>query len=97
MAEGATQRIAHDLLSEPHIQGRRISVRQIYSLVEERDEDPATIADRYDLDVADVYHALAYYHDHPREMNEVQEARDAEMADFRNSLERPAGIDPNDT
>ncbi|MFB6284835.1 MAG: hypothetical protein ABEK59_13060, partial [Halobacteria archaeon] len=49
-----------------------ISVRQIRALVEERDIEPETVADRYDLDTANVYHALAYYHDHPREMNEVE-------------------------
>ena len=97
MAEGATQRIAHDLMSEPHIRGRRISVRQLYILVEKRNEGPEAVADRYDLDVADVYHALAYYHDHSREMHEVREERDAEMMEFHDSLERPAGIDPNQT
>lgn len=97
MAEGATKRIVHDLMSEPHIRGRRISVRQLYVLVEERNEDPEAVADRYDLDVADVYHALAYYHDHPREMNEVREEREAEMTEFRDSMERPAGVSANDT
>ena len=96
MAEGATHRFAHDLMSEPHIRGLRISVRQLYALVEERSEDPEAVADRYDLDVADVYHALAYYHDHPREMNEVRKARDEEMADLHDSVERPGEIDPHD-
>lgn len=95
MAEGATQRIAHELLSEPHIRDRRISVRQIYSLVEESDEDPEAVADRYDLDVADVYHALAYYHDHPREMMEVRETREDAIGDFRDSIERPERTNPN--
>ena len=72
MAERETRRIAQDLLSEPHIAGRRISVRQIYSLVEERGVDPEAVADRYDLDVAEVYHALAYCHDHPREMTSIK-------------------------
>jgi uncharacterized protein (DUF433 family) len=76
VAERDTKRIARDILSEPHVRGRRISVRQIYALVEERGEDPEAVADRFDLDVADVYHALAYYHDHPREMREVTERRD---------------------
>ena len=72
MAERETRRIAQDLLSGPHIAGRRISVRQIYSLVEERGVDPEAVADRYDLDVAEVYHALAYCHDHPREMTSIK-------------------------
>jgi len=95
MAEGESRRIAHDLLSEPHVSGRRISVRQVYALVEERDEDPEAVADRYDLDVADVYHALAYYHDHPREMREVERDRDEAFEDFRESIDRPEGVDPD--
>lgn len=95
MAEGESRRIAHDLLSEPHVRGRRISVRQVYALVEERGEDPEAVADRYDLDVADVYHALAYYHDHPREMREVERNREKGFEDFRESIDRPEGVDPD--
>jgi len=95
MSEGETRRITHELMSEPHIRGRRVSVRQVYALVEERGEDPEAVADRYDLDVADVYHALAYYHDHPREMRDVEEERDDAIADFRESVDRPEGVDPD--
>ena len=95
MSEGESRRIAHELLIEPHIRGRRVSVRQVYALVEERGEDPEAIADRYDLDVADVYHALAYYHDHPREMRDVVEERDDAMEHFRESIDRPEGVDPD--
>jgi uncharacterized protein (DUF433 family) len=82
-------------MSEPHVGGRRISVRQVYALVEKRDEDPEAVADRYDLDVADVYHALAYYHDHPREMRDVEEEREDAIEDFRESIDRPEGVDPD--
>ena len=95
MSEGESRRIAHDLLSEPHIRGRRISVRQVYALVEERGEDPEAVADRYDLDVADVYHALAYYHDHPREMRDVKQERENAMEDFGEFIDRPEGVDPD--
>ena len=95
MSEGDPRRIARDLISEPHVSGRRVSVRQVYALVEERGEDPEAVADRYDLDVADVYHALAYYHDHPREMREVEQEREDAMADFRKSIVRPEGVDPD--
>jgi len=70
-------------------------VRQAYALVEERGEDPEAVADRYDLDVADVYHALAYYHDHPREMHTVEQEREEAIAGFRESIGRPEGIDPD--
>ena len=95
MSGGESRRIAHELMSEPHIRGRRVSVRQVYALVEERGESPEAVADRYDLDVADVYHALAYYHDHPREMRDVEDERDDAIADFRESIDRPEGVDPD--
>jgi uncharacterized protein (DUF433 family) len=95
MAERESRRIAHDLLGEPHVEGRRVSVRQIVALVEDRGESPAAIADRFDLDVADVYHALAYYHDHPGEMRDVESMRDAAIEEVRESIERPDGVDPD--
>lgn len=60
---------------EPHIRDRRIAVRHIHALVEERGRDAQTVADRFDLTASDVYHALAYYHDHPKEMRAVEERR----------------------
>lgn len=95
MSEGETRRVARDLMGEPHIAGRRVSVRQVYALVEERGVDPGQVADRFDLDVADVYHALAYYHDHVREMRDVTAEREAAMDAFRDSIERPDGVDPD--
>lgn len=95
MAERESKRIAHDILEEPHIQDRRISVRQVYALVEERDRDPAAVADRFDLDIADVYHALAYYHDHPEEMRDVEAERTLAFESFQQSIDRPAGVDPD--
>lgn len=97
MAERDTRRIARDLMSEPHISGRRISVRQVYTLVEDRGEAPEAVADRYDLDVADIYYALAYYHDHPREMCEVETERDEAIETFRTAIDRPEGVDPDTT
>ena len=94
MAEGESRRIARELMSEPHVRGRRISVRQLYALVEERGEDPEAVADRYGLDVADVYHALACYHDRPRKMREAEREREDAIADFRGSIDRPEGVEP---
>jgi uncharacterized protein (DUF433 family) len=82
-------------MSEPHIRGRRISVRQVYALVEERGEAPEAVADRYDLDIVDVFHALAYYHDHPREMRTVEEEREDAIEAFCQTIERPEGVNPN--
>lgn len=95
MAERKTRRVVRELMGEPHIAGRRISVRQVYALVEERGVNPETVADRFDLDVADVYHALAYYHDHPREMSDVEATREDAFEELQESIERPDVVDPD--
>ena len=70
-----TTRVVRDpdvLNGEPRLEGRRVSVRQIAEWVEEGELSARTVADRHDLDVADVYAALAYYHSHPDEMAAVE-------------------------
>lgn len=64
-----------EIHDEPHIRDRRITVSHIHALVEERGLDAQTVADRFDLTASEVYHALAYYHDHPEEMRAVEERR----------------------
>ena len=96
VAERDTRRIAHDLLGEPHVHGRRVSVRQLTALVETRGEDPAVVAERFDLDLADVSHALAYYHGHPDEMRAVGAERETAIAAACDAVERPEGVDPDE-
>jgi len=76
-------RIVERVHDEPHLAGRRLTVRFLQQQVEERGLSSATVADRYDLDVADVYRALAYYHDHPEEMRAVERRREQVVADNR--------------
>lgn len=95
MAEPETRKIAHDLMSEPHVAGHRVSVRQISALVEKRGVDPETVADRFDIDMAAVYHALAYYHDHPREMSDIEAEREDVMEGVLESIDRPDGVEPD--
>jgi uncharacterized protein (DUF433 family) len=71
-----TRRIVRELHDEPHLEGRRITVQFIKAQVEDRGLEPRTVADRYDIDVADVYRALTYYHDHPEEMRAVERQRE---------------------
>ena|GEM_PF-1793285 len=66
-------REGHD---EPHVEGNRITVQWIQRRVEERGLEPQTVAGRHDLDVADVYRALTYYHDHSAEMQAVEQRRE---------------------
>jgi uncharacterized protein (DUF433 family) len=54
--------VAQDLLDEPHVQGRRIPVLTIAERVGGRGLDPATVADRFDLNITAVYSALPFYH-----------------------------------
>jgi uncharacterized protein (DUF433 family) len=85
-AEGST---IHD---EPHIEGSRITVRDIHERVEGRGLTPERVAGRYNLDIADVYEALAYYHNNPAEMQRVEERHERAVAEAneRSSL-KPSG------
>jgi uncharacterized protein (DUF433 family) len=80
MAQQAS-RIVREVHDEPHIEGTRISVRHVYRQVHERELRPETVADRYNLDIADVYRALTYYHDHPDEMAELERQREEALED----------------
>jgi uncharacterized protein (DUF433 family) len=76
-------RIVRELHDEPHIKGSRITVRYIHGRVEDRGLRPETVADRHNLDLADVYEALAYYHRHPEEMEEIRAHRQQVAEEIR--------------
>lgn len=78
-----SSRIVREVHDEPHIEGSRITVRHIYERVHGRGLRPETVAERHNLDIADVYHALAYYHDHPEEMREVEVQREKAIESAR--------------
>ena len=84
-------RIVRELHDEPHLDGRRITVQFIKEQIEDRGLTPRTVADRHDLDVADVYRALTYYHDHPEEMRAVERQREAAIEKHEHRT-----TDPND-
>ena len=81
-----------DVHDEPHIDGRRLTVRFIRDRVEGRGLDPGTVASRHDLDVADVYQALAYYHDHPEEMAEAERRRRETVARHDADMVAPGDV-----
>jgi uncharacterized protein (DUF433 family) len=60
---------------KPRIDGTRIGVHFVHERVEGRGLEPQTVADRHDLDVADVYRALTYYYDLPDEMARIEGTR----------------------
>lgn len=90
--------VVDDMLGgEPRIAGRRISVLDVYDQVEEGAGEMTTdeFAETFRLDLADVYHALAYYHAHSNEMERHREARDQALADLRERVakDRPPGVE----
>ena len=80
-----------EIHNEPHIEGSRVTVRDVYVRVERRGLSPERVAERYNLDIADVYEALAYYHNNPEEMQRVEKRheRAGEEAKQRSSLTPP--------
>jgi uncharacterized protein (DUF433 family) len=77
--------IVTELHDEPHLEGRRVTVQRLQSLVEDAGKPAAEVAEQFDLDVADVYAALQYYHTHPEEMEEARRKRQRREADARQS------------
>jgi uncharacterized protein (DUF433 family) len=65
---------------KPRIAGRRISVQHIVALHDRAGLSADEIASEYDLSMAEVYAALAYYFDHREEIDSVA-AGDQEFLD----------------
>jgi len=80
-----------DIHDEAHLPGSRVTVWDIYTRVEKRGLSPETVADRFSLDIADVYEALAYYHNNPEEMRTVahRHERANDVAQRESSLTPP--------
>ena len=74
---------------EPRIGGHRIGVLQVHEEVEKGDVSPRAFADRYGLEVAAVYRTLAYYHEHPAEMEAVRERRRERVESARDEALTP--------
>jgi len=87
-----TRRIVRELHDEPHLEGRRITVQFIKTQVADSGLEPRTVADRHDVDVADVYRALTYYHDHPEEMRAVERKREAAVENHEHLTTDPEDV-----
>ena len=48
----------------PRIEGTRITVLDLKRRVIDQEEDPHVVAGEYDISMADLFTALAYYYDH---------------------------------
>lgn len=69
---------------EPRIEGTRITVLDVKRRVIDTEEDPHVVAGEYDLSMAALFHALAYYYDH----REAFEQRERELVVTRRDGER---------
>lgn len=69
-------RIVRKVHDEPNIEGSQITIHFIKERDEGRGLNPDTVADPHHLDIAEVYRALADYHDHPEEMRMVEAERE---------------------
>ncbi|MFQ3295727.1 MAG: hypothetical protein ACI8VE_002816 [Natrialbaceae archaeon] len=81
-----------EIHNEPHIEGSRVTVRDIFVRVEQRGLSPDRVAERYNLDIADVYEALAYYHNNPEEMQAVEKRHER----AENEAKRRSSLTPPD-
>lgn len=90
-----TPGVAENLLDEPHVERRRISVLQLRDRVEEAGDTPQATAADSALDLAAVYQVLAYYHTHPEKMAAVRKARKEKTDARREEIDatRPDGVE----
>lgn len=74
---------------EPRIAGRRISVLQVADMVREGDRSAEYVADQLDCSLAEVYTALAYYYDHPEQMESLRDRHRELEADLQETSTDP--------
>jgi uncharacterized protein (DUF433 family) len=68
---------------KPRIAGHRITVQNIVTWHERLGRSADEIATAYDLTLAEVYAALAYYYDHRDEIDAMIRADEAFVAELR--------------
>jgi uncharacterized protein (DUF433 family) len=74
---------------EPRIEGTRVGVLDIYELVVGGGDSPADVADQLDRSLAEIYAALAYYHENPEEMRALRRKRAELEAELETSALQP--------
>lgn len=75
---------------EPRIENTRVGVLDVYELVVGGGYPPADVADQLERSLAEIYAALAYYHDNPEEMRTLRRERAELEAELEtNALQPP--------
>lgn len=74
---------------EPRIDGTRIGVRHVAARVIAGGRSPAHVADQFDISLAAVYEALAYYYAHIDELRELEQENNAAFEQVRDSSLKP--------
>jgi len=70
---------------QARIDGTRIRIRDIVNWIELQGQSADEIAAAYELELADIYMAMAYYHANIEALQEQWEQLDAEAADLMQS------------
>lgn len=81
---------------QPRIVGRRISVLQIAEWVLVEGMDPDTVSSEFDLSLADIYGALAYYYDNVDRMRELRDRRKRLIEESEADALDPSTIEPSE-
>jgi uncharacterized protein (DUF433 family) len=74
---------------EPRIEGTRVGVRHVAGTVVDAGHTPAYVADQFDISLASVYEALAYYYSNLDEMRELDEENADAFERVRESSLKP--------
>ena len=51
------------------------------------------MAERFDLEIAEIYAALLYYHDHPAQFETLEDEREGIIAEIEAKIDRSENID----
>lgn len=71
---------------EPHIANRRIRVRDIVQWYDLLNQSADEIAAMYELELVDIFAALAYYHLHRKELQEIWSKDDEFIEKLRQEI-----------
>ncbi len=78
---------------QPRIAERRISVVQIVEWVQEEGMDAETVVAEFDLELASIYRALAYYYENVEELSTYREQRESRRRESRAEQPTPETVE----